>query len=116
MVNKVELSGFAGINPEVITLKEGRKRVQFSLATTESYKNQSGEWVKDTTWHKIVMWNKLADQAVTLIKKGTRVSLFGKLVNHNYTDDKGNKRLSVEIFANSFEVIKNEKTEGIPAA
>ena len=116
MVNKVELTGNAGINPEIINLKDGKKVAKFNLATTESYKNQNGEWVKTTTWHKIVMWNKLADQAQTLIKKGSHISLTGKIVNNNYTDDKGVKHYTAEIYAVSFEIIKTAKTEDVFAA
>lgn len=116
MVNKVELNGFVGVNPEVVTLKDGKKMVHFSMATTESYKNQSGEWIKDTTWHKIVMWNKLADQAQTLIKKGSRVVLVGKLVNRNYADSQGIKHYITEIVVNSFEVAKVDKPEDTEAA
>jgi single-strand DNA-binding protein len=95
MVNKVELNGFAGNNPDVITIKEG-------------YKNKKGEWVKETTWHRIVLWNKVAEQAKTLIKKGTRVSLIGKIVNNSFTNSKGEKKYSTEIVCNGFEIITHE--------
>ncbi|MBI5220186.1 MAG: single-stranded DNA-binding protein [Bacteroidia bacterium] len=108
MVNRVELNGFAGINPEVVTLNEGVKIARFTLATTRNYKNRDGEWTKDTTWHKIVLWNKLADQAQTLIKKGSHINLTGKIVNRTYIDKSGEKRFTTEIFGNSFETIINE--------
>ncbi len=116
MTNKVELTGNAGNSPEVINLKDGKKVAKFNMATTESYKNQSGEWVKNTTWHKIIMWNKLADQAQTLIKKGSRIILIGKIVNSNYTDDKGVKHYVSEIYAVSFETVKVEKTDEVLAS
>ncbi|MBI5220185.1 MAG: single-stranded DNA-binding protein [Bacteroidia bacterium] len=113
MVNRVELNGFAGINPEINTTKEGVKVAHFTLATTENYKNRSGEWVKDTTWHKIVMWNKLADQAVATIKKGSRINLSGKLVNRSYTDSNGNKRYATEVHAYSFEAVIAEERQPV---
>jgi single-strand DNA-binding protein len=116
MTNKVELTGNAGSRPEVTNLNDGKKVVNFTLATTESYKSKNGELVKNTTWHKIVMWNKLADQAQTLIKKGTQISLTGKIVNRNYTDAKGVKHYITEIYANGFETVKTDKTKELIAA
>lgn len=104
MVNKVELNGFAGINPEIINLKNDGKIARFSLATSESYKDKNGEWVKNTTWHSIVMWNTVAKQAEEKIKKGARVTIMGKIVYRKYTDKNGVKRISTEIVAGSFEI------------
>jgi single-strand DNA-binding protein len=100
--NKVELDGFIGMEPEVKTLSNGSKLVRFSLATNEDYKNKAGEWVKNTTWHNVVMWNKVAEKAVETLKKGTRVSVTGRLVNRQYTDKEGNKRSTFEIQALNF--------------
>lgn len=101
--NKVELNGFIGIAPEVKTLKNGSKVAHFTLATDEAYKNKEGEWVKNTTWHRVTLWNKAADKAVDVLKKGTRVALTGKIVNREYIAKDGNKRNIFEILANSFE-------------
>jgi single-strand DNA-binding protein len=102
--NKVELDGFIGMEPEVKTLSNGSKLVRFSLATNEDYKNKAGEWVKNTTWHNVVMWNKVAEKAEETLKKGTRVSVTGRLVNRQYTDKEGNKRNAFEIQASTFEL------------
>ncbi|HNW96858.1 MAG TPA: single-stranded DNA-binding protein [Bacteroidales bacterium] len=104
-VNKVELNGFIGIEPEMTNFNNGGKKLHFSLATNESYKNRDGEWIKETTWHNIVLWNKTAEDAEKILKKGTRVSITGKLVNRVYTDKKGNKKYISEIVANTFEAV-----------
>ena len=101
--NKVELSGFIGSAPEVKELSNGKKVARFSLATDEVYKNKEGEWVKNTTWHRVTLWNKAADKAADLLNKGTRVALTGKIVNREYIGKDGNKRNIFEILANSFE-------------
>lgn len=101
-VNKVELCGFAGTDPEIKNLN-GKSMLRFSLATNSSYKNQKDEWVRDTAWHKIVMWNKTADEAQALIKKGSLVSLKGKITYRQAPDNKGGKQLVTEITAYSFE-------------
>lgn len=103
-VNKVELNGFIGIEPEMKTFDNGGKIMRFTLATHENYKNREGEWVKETTWHHVVLWNKTAERAEELLKKGLRVSLTGKLVNRFYTDNKGNKKYVSEIIVNNFEL------------
>jgi len=108
MINKVELSGFVGLEPEVKELSNGSKILKMSLATSSSYKDHDGNWVRDTTWHNIVMWNRLAQTATNEIKKGSRVSLTGKLSNRNYTDKDGKKHFVTEIIAVSYEVAANE--------
>ena len=108
-VNKVELSGFAGKNPEVVTLKSGKQMIRFSLATSSSYKNSHQEWVRDTTWHNVVMWDKIAEDGIKKISKGSFVSLNGKIVNRQYTDKNGAKQNVVEIRAFEFEVMAIDK-------
>ncbi|HPS28183.1 MAG TPA: single-stranded DNA-binding protein [Bacteroidales bacterium] len=105
-VNKVELSGFAGMNPEVKTMSNGTQMLRFSLATSSNYKNSKDEWVRDTTWHNIVMWGKVAELALDKIKKGSFVKLEGKIVCRQYTDKNGVKQQAVEIMAFSFETIE----------
>jgi single-strand DNA-binding protein len=104
MINKVELSGFVGINHEVRTMPNGNKILRFSLATNHSYKDREGKLVIDTTWHNIVMWNKMADVAGAEVKKGTRLSVIGRLATRSYTDKEGNKKYSTEIIAVSYEI------------
>ena len=109
-INSVELKGNAGINPEITKIGDNNRVARFSLATTRRYQNKAGEWMSDTTWHKIVMWNKLADQAMVLVKKGACIELRGRIVNRTYTDKEGNKRMSSEVHAESFEAVE-VKTE-----
>lgn len=104
-INKVELNGFVGINPEVRTMPNGNKILKFSLATSQSYKDREGQWVRDTTWHNIVMWNKMAEAASTDVKKGVRINVTGRLASHSYTNKEGNKKYSTEIIAASYEIV-----------
>lgn len=103
-INKVELDGFIGIEPEVKTLTNGNKLMRFSLATKENYKNKKGEWVTNTTWHTIVVWSKLAEKAETELKKGSRVNVEGKIANRQYTDKQGITRYISEIVASKYAV------------
>jgi single-strand DNA-binding protein len=83
--------------------------LRFSLATSNSYKNKSDEWVKETTWHNIVMWDKVAELALDKIKKGTFVKVTGKIVNRQYTDKNGTKQNVFEIRAMEFDIVEDKK-------
>jgi len=104
-INKVELVGFAGMNAEVKEIKKGIKLGRFSLATSEGYKNKNGEWVNSTSWHNIVLWNKAAEKAAEIVKKGLRVAVTGRINYRSYETSSGEKRMTVEIMANDLEII-----------
>jgi single-strand DNA-binding protein len=95
--NKVQLVGNLGSNPEVKTLEGGRKLAKFSLATNETYQNSQGEKVKETQWHNLVAWGRLAEVAEKQLQKGAEVMIEGKLVHHSYSDKEGVKRYSTEV-------------------
>jgi single-strand DNA-binding protein len=100
--NKVQLIGNLGANPEIKDFDKGKKLAKFSLATNESYKNASGELVKETQWHSLVAWGKTAELIEKLLKKGSEIAVEGKLINRNYTDKEGVKRYITEIEVNEF--------------
>jgi len=95
--NKVQLIGNLGGNPEVRTLDSGRKLARFSVATNEFYHNANGEKVKETQWHNLVAWGKVAEIAEKYLTKGSEVVVEGKLVSRNYTDKEGNKKYVTEV-------------------
>ena len=97
--NKVEINGFTGMAPEVKTLKNGRKMARFSIATDEVYKNKAGEWIKNTTWHPVVVWDKIAEKAGNTLNKSSKVAVLGKLRSRTYTDKTGIVRHITEIIA-----------------
>ena len=74
--------------------------VKFSVATNEIYRNTKGEKVKETQWHNLIAWGKIADIAEKYLNKGTEVAIEGKLINKNYTDKEGNKKYVTEIQVN----------------
>jgi single-strand DNA-binding protein len=96
--NSVQLIGRLGKDPEVKTFNNSKK-ASFSIATTDSYKNQKGEKIEDTQWHNIVMWGKLAGVAEKYLKKGNEVAVEGKLVHRAY-ETNGEKRFITEINVN----------------
>jgi len=100
--NSVRLVGNLGMDPEVKVFDSNKKMVRVSLATNESYKNDKGEKITDTTWHNLVFWNTAAKLAEDLLKKGDEVAIEGKLANRNYVDKDGVKRYISEIVVNDF--------------
>ena len=98
--NKVQLIGNLVMAPEVRTTKTGKKFARFSMATSEIYKDANGEKVKDTQWHNLVAWGKVADLVEKYLVKGAEVAIEGKLINNNYTDKDGNKKYSTEVHVN----------------
>lgn len=99
MKNRVQLIGRLGQDPEVRTLNSGKMVAQFSLATSETYKNNAGERVQDTQWHQVVAWGKLAEISESLLIKGQEVVIEGKITYRNYEDKSGIKRYVTEIVA-----------------
>jgi len=108
-INKVELVGYAGINPEVKTFSNGTKMVRLALATSENFKNRDGEWVRNTTWHNVVLWDKVAEDALSKSKKGNLISISGKIVARSYVDNNGIKQHNVEIRGAGFEIKPREE-------
>lgn len=100
-LNKVTLIGNLGRDPEIRRTGEGIPVANFTLATTESYKDKSGNWVDQTEWHNIVAWRGLAERAEKAFKKGMQVYVEGKLTTRSWEDKDGNKRYTTEIVAST---------------
>jgi single-strand DNA-binding protein len=107
--NSVRLVGNLGMNPEIRTTTNQKKVASFSVATTESWKDNDGNTVKDTQWHRVVAWGKLADLAEKYLQKGTQVVLEGSITNRQYQDSKGEKRNITEIVANDLMMVNHKK-------
>ena len=102
IVNKVQLIGRIGMNPEIKTLANGSKMLRMSIATDASYKDADGKKVQDTQWHTLVAWNKTAELAEKLCTKGKQIAVEGALVNRQWDDKDGTKRYATEVRLESF--------------
>ena len=97
-LNKVQLIGNLGRDPEVRSTQGGKKVVTLSIATGESWKDASGNKVERTEWHRVVIWNEgLGDIAEKYLVKGAKVYVEGKLTTRKWQDQDGNDRYSTEI-------------------
>ena len=108
-VNKVILVGNLGKDPEVKYLDNGVAVANFSLATTEKYKNKEGEKVSQTEWHNIVLWRGLAEVAEKYLKKGASVYIEGKIKTRKWEDKDGNTRYNTEILADNMTMLGGKK-------
>jgi single-strand DNA-binding protein len=112
-VNKVILIGNLGKDPELKYLEGNIARVSFSLATSEAYKDKTGNRIEHTEWHNIVMWRHNAENAEKFLKKGTQIYVEGKIQTRQWTDKEGQKRNVTEIIADTFRILqKRENTSG----
>ncbi|MGN0188498.1 MAG: single-stranded DNA-binding protein [Candidatus Cryptobacteroides sp.] len=107
-LNKVMLIGNVGQDPEVRYLDNstpGAKVATFRLATTERYKDRSGELKESTEWHNIVAWRSTADVVEKYVRKGTQLYIEGRLRNRSWDDQNGNKRYVTEILADTLQLL-----------
>lgn len=107
--NKVQLIGNLGKDPEVKEFDGGRKVAKFPLATTESYKNDAGEKISETSWHSIVAWNGLATIAEKYLIKGKEVAVEGRISYRNFEDKEGTKKYFTEIILSQIQLLRNGK-------
>ena len=108
--NSVQLIGNLGKDPEVKVFDKSKK-ASFSIATTDQYKNAKGEKVKDTQWHNVVIWGKLAEVAEKYLRKGNQVAVEGKLVHRAYEGAKGEKKFYTEINVNDMVMLGGRNKE-----
>lgn len=101
-LNKVTLIGNLGNNPEIQNLENGIKVAKFSLATSETYRDDNGQNHTNTEWHSIVLWRGLAELAEKYLRKGSLVYLEGKIKTRSYTDKNNEKRFVTEIIGENF--------------
>jgi single-strand DNA-binding protein len=110
-VNKVILIGNLGKDPEIRRLDNGRSVANFSLATSESYKNKNGEKVTSTEWHNIVLWTPLAEIAEKYLHKGNQVYIEGKVTTRSYDDKDGNKKYITEIVGRDMTMLSSKNPD-----
>lgn len=107
-LNKVMLIGRIGKDPEVISFENGTKKVSFSLATSDHYRDKDGNWQEQTEWHNIVVWgilaNDIADKKRNYIK-GDLMYVEGKIKTRQYKDNQEVTRYITEINAERLNMI-----------
>lgn len=96
-LNKVILIGFLGKDPEVRFLANGDAVANFSVATSQSWKDSAGVKQEKTEWHRIVLYRKLAEIAGQYLKKGGQVYIEGRIEAQKWQDKEGQERQTVQV-------------------
>lgn len=104
-VNKVILVGNLGRDPEVKYMPNGEAVCNFSIATTDTWKDKQGAKQERTEWHNIVMYRKLAEIAGEYLKKGRPVYIEGRLQTRKWQTKEGDDRYTTEIVADSMQML-----------
>jgi len=119
-LNRVQLMGNLGRDPEVRTTQTGKTVVTLVIATGESWKDERGNRVERTEWHRIVIFNEgLGQIAEKYLQKGSKVYLEGKLSTRKWQDQSGADRYSTEIHLTPYNgvlIFLDGRRDGAPAA
>ncbi|MEZ4886862.1 MAG: single-stranded DNA-binding protein [Chitinophagales bacterium] len=102
-LNRIQLIGHLGQDPEMQRFESGAVKAKFSVATSFNYSTADGQQMKETEWHNIVMWYKLAERAEKFLKKGSQVYIEGKLKTRSWDDAQtGTKKYITEVEVRDF--------------
>ena len=114
-INKVILVGTLGADPDTRYTPSNAAVTNLSLATNESWKDkQSGEQKEKTEWHRIVMFNRLAEIASEYLRKGSQIYIEGKIQTRKWEDKEGKDRWTTEIVANEMQMLGGRSSGGNP--
>ena len=109
-VNKVILIGNLGADPEVRYMPSGNAVANLSIATNDTWKDkQTGVLQERTEWHKVSLFDKLAQVAAEYLKKGAKVFIEGSIRTRKWQDQSGNDRYTTEIIANNMQMLDSKE-------
>lgn len=113
-LNRVDLIGNLGADPEKRFLPDGKPTATIRVATTDVWKDRdTGERKERTEWHRIVFFGRLAEVACDYLRKGSSVYVEGKLRTRKWTDEQNTERYSTEIIANGMKLLdKKDSGQG----
>ena len=111
MLNKVLIIGNLGKDPEVRYTSGGTQVCNFSVATTERWRDQGGQLQESTEWHRITAWGKLAEICGQYLRKGSKVYIEGKLQTRKWQDQSGQDRYTTEIVVREMKMLDSKPQE-----
>lgn len=113
-VNKAILIGNLGRDPEVRYLPDGGAVANISLATSETWKDKSGERQEKTEWHRVSFFGKLAEIVGEYLKKGSQIYVEGRIQTRKWQDKEGNDRYTTEVVADRMQMLGGAREGGNP--
>lgn len=110
-LNKAMIIGRLGQDPDVRYTQSNTAVANMSIATSERYKDNMGEWKENTEWHRVVAWGRLAEICQEYLKKGSQVYIEGPIQTRKWEDKEGQTRYTTEIKALTMTML-DSKGEG----
>jgi len=111
-LNKVQLIGRLGADPEARSMPNGSAVTNVRIATSETWKDkQTGDWQERTEWHSVAFFGRLAEVAAEYLRKGSQCYVEGKLRTRKWQDRDGNDRYTTEIVANELVMLGGKRSE-----
>jgi len=114
-INKVQLLGHLGQDPEIKSINENMSLVKMTLATNESFKDKNGEYQTKTQWHNLTAWGKLATNMADKLGKGSFVLINGKLEHNSWEDKAGNKKYGTNVVVQDYLLVQKSVAEAVEA-
>ncbi len=105
MLNRIQLIGNLGKDPDYKETTGGQGVCKISLATTEKYTNKAGEKIKTTEWHNIVLWGKLAEVCREYLRKGNLIYIEGAIKTRKWDNQEGATQYTTEIIGKSMQML-----------
>ena len=115
-LNKVQLTGNLGADPDMRYTAQGSAVTTFRVASNRTWKDRDGNTHEDTEWFRIVAWDKLGEICNQYLTKGTRVYVEGRLQTRKWTDQNGQERYSTEVIAQDMIILSGRGERGMPEA
>lgn len=114
-INKVILIGYLGANPEVRYTADQKAVTNFSLATSQQWKDKDGSRKEETQWHRCVAWGKVGELSARMLAKGSPAYIKGRLKTRKWQDKDGSDRFTTEVVVDEFSALSNANKETKPA-
>ena len=111
-LNKAMIIGRLGQDPDVRYTQSNTAVANLSVATSERYKDNMGEWKENTEWHRVVAWGRLAEICQEYLKKGSQVYIEGPIQTRKWEDKEGQTRYTTEIKALTMTMLDSKGSGG----
>ncbi|HKL20059.1 MAG TPA: single-stranded DNA-binding protein [Halalkalibaculum sp.] len=111
-LNKAMIIGRLGQDPDVRYTQSNTAVANLSVATSERYKDKSGEWKENTEWHRVVAWGRLAEICQEYLKKGSQVYIEGPIQTRSWEDKDGQTKYTTEIKALTMTMLDSKGSGG----
>jgi len=112
-LNKCQIIGNLGKDPEMRYTVSGSAVTQMSVATNRNFQ-RDGEWESETEWFRVVLWGEQAERAAENLRKGNKVYVEGRMQTRQWEDQSGNKRYTTELIAQRFTSLERRERDADP--